>query len=257
MRAPHELVSSRARLRPRYALFPLEGYPLSRLPAWPGIAARVLASPALGAAFVETLLDLESGQSGGHPADDRTETFVFVVEGTANLVIDLSSPGGRRDALTAGGYALVPAASGFTLTATTACRVLLLRKTYEPLAGTPLPPPLVGNERDVADTAYLGDAGALLKTLVPDELPYDLAMNIFTFAPGHGLPVVETHVMEHGLFVLQGRGLYYLDDTWMEVDADDFIWMGPYVPQSFVAAGPVPARYIYYKNVNRDVPPAA
>jgi (S)-ureidoglycine aminohydrolase len=252
MRAPHELVSSRARLRPRYALFPLEGYPLSRLPAWPGVAARVLAAPALGAAFVETLLDLEPGQSGGHPADGRTETFLFVVEGAADLAID----GGRRHGLTAGGYALVPAASGFTLTATAACRVLALRKTYEPLAGTPMPPPLVGHERDVADTVYLGDAGALLKTLVPDELPYDLAMNIFTFAPGHGLPVVETHVMEHGLFVLQGRGLYYLDDTWMEVDAHDFIWMGPYVPQSFVAAGPVPTRYLYYKNVNRDVPPA-
>lgn len=255
MRAPHELVSSRARLRPRYALFPLEGYPLSRLPAWPGVAARVLASPALGAAFVETLLDLEPGQSGGHAADGRTETFLFVVEGSADHVSDLVIDGGRRQPLAAGSYALVPAASSFTLTATAACRVLQLRKTYEPLAGTPMPPPLVAHERDVADTVYLGDAGALLKTLVPDEMPYDLAMNIFTFAPGHGLPVVETHVMEHGLFVLAGRGLYYLDDTWMEVEAQDFIWMGPYVPQSFVAAGPVPTRYLYYKNVNRDVPP--
>jgi (S)-ureidoglycine aminohydrolase len=81
-----------------------------------------------------------------------------------------------------------------------------------------------------------------------------MAMNIFTFAPGHGLPVVETHVMEHGLYFLHGKGIYYLDDAWMEVDTDDFIWMGPYVPQSFYATGPVPARYIYYKNVNRDVP---
>jgi (S)-ureidoglycine aminohydrolase len=256
MRAPHELVSSRARVRPRYALVPLEGYPLSRLPAWPDAAARVLASPALGAAFVEILLDLAAGQAGGYPADGRTETFLFVVAGAADLVID----GGRRQPLAAGGFALVPAASGFTLTATAvspaaAVRVLLLRKTFEPLAGVAAPPPLVGRESDVADTVYLGDEGALLKTLVPDEPGYDLAMNIFTFAPGHGLPVVETHVMEHGLFVLQGRGLYYLDDTWMEVDRDDFIWMGPYVPQSFVAAGPTPTRYIYYKNVNRDVPP--
>ncbi len=252
MRAPHELVSSRARLRSRYAMFPLEGYPFSRLPAWPGVSARVLASPALEAAFVEVLLDLEAGQSGGYPADGHTETFFYLLEGGADVVID----GGSCQRLSAGGYALVPSISGFTLTATTTCRVLALRKTYEPLAGVPVPPPLVGHEANVADTVYLGDEGALLKTLIPDEMPYDMAMNIFTFASGHGLPVVETHVMEHGLFVLQGRGLYYLDDTWMEVDTNDFIWMGPYVPQSYVAAGPVSTRYIYYKNVNRDVPPA-
>jgi (S)-ureidoglycine aminohydrolase len=99
----------------------------------------------------------------------------------------------------------------------------------------------------------MGDEGALLQTLIPDELPYDLAMNIFTFTTGHSLPYVETHVMEHGLWFMQGKGLYYLDDTWMEVEANDFIWMGPYVPQSFYATGPVPSKYLYYKNVNREI----
>ena len=79
-------------------------------------------------------------------------------------------------------------------------------------------------------------------------------MNIFTFAPGHGLPVIETHVMEHGALILEGKGLYYLGDGWMEVEKDDFIWMGPYCPQSFYATGPTPAKYIYYKNVNREIP---
>jgi (S)-ureidoglycine aminohydrolase len=78
-------------------------------------------------------------------------------------------------------------------------------------------------------------------------------MNIFTFEPGKGLPVTETHVMEHGLLFLQGQGMYYLGDTWYEVKEGDFIWMGPYVPQSFYATGDVPARYIYFKNVHRDV----
>ncbi len=55
-------------------------------------------------------------------------------------------------------------------------------------------------------------------------------MNIFTFDVGHSLPVTETHVMEHGLYVLQGKGIYFLDDTWMEVEATDFIWMGPFCP---------------------------
>ena len=65
MRAQHELLHGRARVRPRYALFPLEGYPCSRLPQWPGVEARVLASPALGAEFVECLLEPKAGQGGG------------------------------------------------------------------------------------------------------------------------------------------------------------------------------------------------
>jgi (S)-ureidoglycine aminohydrolase len=80
-----------------------------------------------------------------------------------------------------------------------------------------------------------------------------MAMNIFTFPPGYSLPVVETHVMEHGLYFLEGQGLYYLGDAWREVRAGDFIWMGPWCPQSFYATSSAPARYVYYKDVNRDV----
>jgi len=252
MRAPHELVHSRARVGQRYALFPLEGYPPSRLPAWPEATARVLASPALGAGFVESLLDLAAGQAGGYPADGATETFLFLRSGRAELAVD----GGPPEALGGGGFALIPAALSFTLTAVEATSLLVLRKAYEPLPASPAPGLLVGREADVPGEVYMGDEGAILQSLIPDRLDYDLAVNIFTFAPGHGLPYVETHVMEHGLLVLQGKGLYYLDDTWMEVATDDFIWMGPYVPQSFYATGPGPARYIYSKNVNRDVPPA-
>ena len=51
----------------------------------------------------------------------------------------------------------------------------------------------------------------------------------------------------------EAAGVYYLGDRWHEVRAGDFIWMGPYCPQSFYATSSSPARYIYYKNVNRDV----
>jgi len=249
MRAQHELLHGRARVRPRYALFPLEGYPCSRLPQWPGVEARVLASPALGAEFVECLLEPKAGQGGGAEADGRVETFIYVVVGGVDLTID-----GKKHLLQAGGYALVPPTAGFAVRATSDSRLVMLKKAYEPLAGVAAPGPLVGDVARVPANVYLGDEGALLQTLIPDELPYDMAMNIFTFSTGHSLPVVETHVMEHGLWFLQGKGLYYLDDTWMEVEQDDFIWMGPYVPQSFYATGPVPSKYLYYKNVNREIP---
>ena len=250
MRAQNELLHSRARVRPRYALFPLEGYPPSRLPTWPGVEARVLASPALGAAFVEELIDLKKGQGGGTEADGRVETFLHVISGSIELTVD-----GRTQPLGPGGYCLVPPTADYTAAGTSDSRLILLKKVYEPLPGVTPPGLFVGDAAKVPGEVYMGDQGARLQTLIPDELPYDLAMNIFTFETGHSLPYVETHVMEHGLWFLQGKGLYYLDDTWMEVEKDDFIWMGPYVPQSFYATGPVASKYLYYKNVNREIHP--
>ncbi|MCE9614420.1 MAG: hypothetical protein K8T26_09100 [Lentisphaerae bacterium] len=249
MRAQHELLYSRTRVKPRYALLPLEGVPCSRLPAWTDTEARVLAAPVLGASFVEYLLDMRAGGGTRHEADGRVETFVYVLSGAARLSID----GKRQPALAAGGYALIPPNAAFELAASRATQALLLRKVYEPAPGIAMFKPLVGQASKVKGDVYGGDAGARLQLLIPDDLAYDLAMNIFTFETGHSLPYVETHVMEHGLYVLQGKGLYYLDDTWMEVEATDFIWMGPYVPQSYYATGPVASRYIYYKNVNREI----
>jgi (S)-ureidoglycine aminohydrolase len=63
--------------------------------------------------------------------------------------------------------------------------------------------------------------------------------------------MVETHVMEHGLLMLQGGGIYRLGDFWYPVAAGDFIWMGPYCPQWFGALGKTPAKYLIYKDWNR------
>ena len=64
--------------------------------------------------------------------------------------------------------------------------------------------------------------------------------------------MVETHIMEHGMLMIQGQGIYRLGDDWHPIQDGDAVWMGPYCPQWFVATGKTPARYIYYKNVNRD-----
>jgi (S)-ureidoglycine aminohydrolase len=88
--------------------------------------------------------------------------------------------------------------------------------------------------------------------LLPDVPAFDLAMNIFTYQPGATLPFVETHIMEHGLLMLAGQGVYRLEDSWYPVAAGDAIWMAPYCPQWFVAMGKQPASYLYYKDVNRQ-----
>lgn len=249
MRAQDQLLGSRTRVTPRYAVLPLEGIPFSRLPEWPQAQARVLAGPALGAGFAEYMLDLPAGGSGAHAADGRIEFFFYVLSGSMSLKI-----GGRDHALGQGGYALVCPRDDFRAEAKEETSLLLLRKQYEEATGIPPCTSRVGNQADVSCSVYYGDPGARLQELLPNDLAFDMAMNIFTFDTGHSLPVTETHVMEHGLYMLQGKGVYFLGDSWMEVEATDFIWMGPFCPQSYYATGPQASRYIYYKNVNREIP---
>lgn len=245
MRAPEQLVHSRARVRPRYALLPLEGFPVSRIPSCPEAEVRVLASPALGANFVQSLVDLPAGATLRCTAQADIEHFYYVLSGQ-----------GRADALSLepGSFGLTPPGTEIQLKSTNSLRLLLLQKRHEPARGIDNFKSLHGHESRIEKKVWADNPHSLLQTLIPDEMTYDLAMNIFTFDPGFGLPIVETHVMEHGLFFLQGKGLYFLDGEWMEVEAQDFIWMGPYCPQSFYATGPKPSKYIYYKNVNREIP---
>ena len=250
MRPIQSLVFARTRVEQRYALLPLEGFPFSRLPTWPDAQVRVLASPAIGAGFVQYLIDLPSNTRGSFPAEDGIETFFYVLSGTGTF----SDGGATKLAITPGHFGLTPPdrpthiASGDEKLS-----VLIIRKRYEPAAGIAPFNGLYGQEKQIEKQIWEGNPDALLQTLIPDDLAFDMAMNIFTFTPGHGLPIVETHVMEHGLLFLEGKGLYYLGDRWMETEKDDFIWMAPFCPQSFYATGPTPARYLYYKNVNREV----
>lgn len=250
MRPVQSLVHSRTRVRPRYALLPLEGYPFSRLPSWPDAEVRVLASPALGAGFVQYRIDLPAGKAGGFAADAGIETFVYVLSGAGRL-----DDGGKPTDFSPGSFCLTPPGRAVRVFASAdgPLWLIVLRKRFESAVGIEPFETLVGHESTVKREVWAGNPHALLQTLIPDDLRYDLAMNVFTFSPGFGLPIVETHVMEHGLCFLEGKGLYYLGDDWTEVEKDDFIWMGPYCPQSFYATGPTPSRYLYYKNVNREI----
>jgi (S)-ureidoglycine aminohydrolase len=248
MRKPEQLVHGRARVTPRYALMPLEGFPVSRLPSCPEAEVRVLASPALGAKFVQMLIDVPGGKTFKPASQPEVENFYFVVSGGGKLL-----EGTSTRPLEPGAFGLLPPRADFEFVAADSLRLLTLQKKYEPARGIEMFRSLHGQESKVEKKVWADNPHSLLQTLIPDEMGFDLAMNIFTFDPGFGLPIVETHVMEHGLLFLQGKGLYFLGDEWMEVEADDFIWMGPYCPQSFYATGAKPSRYIYYKNVNREI----
>jgi (S)-ureidoglycine aminohydrolase len=79
-----------------------------------------------------------------------------------------------------------------------------------------------------------------------------MGINLQVFDPGSYFSFVESHVMEHGLYMLYGQGIYWLNKDYMEVQKDDFIYMAPYCPQFFYSTGWNKSAYLLYKDVNRD-----
>ncbi len=96
-----------------------------------------------------------------------------------------------------------------------------------------------------------GGVWATTRFVDPADLRHDMHVTIVTLQPGGVIPFPETHVMEHGLYVLQGKGVYLLNQTWVEVEAGDFMWLRAFCPQACYAGGPGPFRYLLYKDVNR------
>jgi (S)-ureidoglycine aminohydrolase len=241
------LVVSRAVVRRNYAILPPEGMATSVLPEWRNTVTRVLTAPAMGARFAEYLLEVAAGGGTDQALRADLQMFLYVLDGQAELGLN-----GKNHRLGPGGFAYGKPGTRFTLRAASPVRLLWLKKAFVAF-GEERPGDVVGDDAKVRGESYMGIEELTLKTLLPAELAFDMAMNVFTFPPGFSLPMIETHVMEHGLYFLQGQGLYYLGDTWSEVRAGDFIWMGPYVPQSFFATSSEPSRYLYYKDVHRDV----
>lgn len=233
--------TSRTVVRPFYALIAPDSHVASAEPAWTETAAYVLVSAGMGARLTQTLYVMKPGGRGaGRTHAD--EHFYYVVEGACAV---------NGHELKDGGFAYIPAGGTFELTSKAGARVLLFAKKYEVLPGLAVPEAVFGDEDKVKSEPFLGDPAAQLQALLPDRPEFDMAVNIFTYDPGGTLPFVECHIMEHGMFILEGAGVYKLGEDWHPVTKGDALWLAPYCPQWFVAMGKTRARYIYYKDVNR------
>jgi (S)-ureidoglycine aminohydrolase len=237
---------TRTRVAARHALIAPDGHVKSSVPGITGAATIIVINEAMGAKFAQVMVTFESGGRATLPAND-VETAGYVSTGGGTLTI-----GGVKEKVSAGAFFFAPAGEAWSITAPKAgTRVTLFQKKFAPLAGVAAPQAIIGDAAKVDGQPFLGDPDARLQVLLPDVPAFDLAMNIFTYQPGATLPFVETHVMEHGLLMLAGQGVYRLEDSWYPVAAGDVIWMAPYCPQWFVAMGKSPASYLYYKDVNR------
>jgi (S)-ureidoglycine aminohydrolase len=237
---------TRARVASRHALITPANHVSSSVPGITGATVVVLVNEKMGAGFAQVLVTFERGGSAVGAASE-IETFGYVASGGATVVL-----GGKRQVCGPGGFFFAPARQAWSLTAPKAgTQVTLFQKQYVPLAGASAPRPLIGDSASIKGQPFLGDPAANLQVLLPDEPAYDMAVNIFAYQPGGHLPYVEVHIMEHGLLMLAGKGVYRLEDSWYPVQAGDAIWMAPFCAQWFVAMGKTPASYLYYKDVNR------
>ncbi|OOQ87081.1 allantoin catabolism protein [Penicillium brasilianum] len=253
-----QLLTDRAMFTEAYAVIPKGTFSdivTSFLPFWDKTRLWVIARPLSGFAetFSQYIMEVQpGGGSDRAELDDGAEGVVFVVEGEVTITL-----AGESHTLTEGGYAYLPPKSGWTLrnAGSSTARFHWIRKAYESVQGLDQPDPLFLNEKDIKPTEMPGTNGAWATTrfVDPSDLRHDMHCTIVTFEPGGVIPFAETHVMEHGLYVLEGKAVYRLNQDWVEVEAGDFMWLRAFCPQACYAGGPGKFRYLLYKDVNRHM----
>ncbi|HHZ09818.1 MAG TPA: (S)-ureidoglycine aminohydrolase [Rhizobiales bacterium] len=253
-----DLLTGRAVFTEAYVVIPkgvMRDIVTSNLPFWDKTRVWVLSRPLSGFAetFSQYIMEVLPGGGSDRPEPDaRAEGVLFVMEGEVTVTL-----AGAPHRLQAGGYAFLPPASGWTLRAggSQPARFHWVRKHYEQVDGIDVPEAFFRNEQDVVPLSMPGTAGrwATTRFVDPDDMRHDMHVNIVTFEPGAVIPFAETHVMEHGLYVLEGKAVYRLNQDWVEVEAGDFMWLRAFCPQACYAGGPGRFRYLLYKDVNRHM----
>ncbi len=257
--AQTQILTDRAMFTTAYAVIPkgtFSDITTSYLPGWQGMRMWVIARPMTGFAetFSHYIVELAAGGGCNAPeTDPSAQGVLFVVSGQIQVQLD-----GQAHDLDEGGYAYLPAGAGWSIAnpSGSVARFHWIRKAYIPAAGVDAPRAFFTNDRDHAPQPMPGTNGAWATTrfVDPSDMAHDMHVTIVTFQPGGVIPFAETHVMEHGLYVLEGKAVYRLNQDWVEVEAGDYMWLRAFCPQACYAGGPGPFRYLLYKDVNRHMP---
>jgi (S)-ureidoglycine aminohydrolase len=261
--APHgghppqtQLLTGRAVFTNAYAVIPkgvMQDIVTSFLPHWKETRAWVIARPMSGFAetFSQYIMEVQPGGGSTNPEPDAgAQSVLFITEGALTLTL-----AGKTHKLEPGGYAYIPPASDWSVenTANAPARFHWIRKAYERAEGIDVPEAIITNEQKIAPTKMPDTDGkwATTRFVDPGDMRHDMHVTIVTLEPGAVIPFLETHVMEHGLYVLEGKAVYRLNTDWVEVEAGDFMWLRAFCPQACYAGGPGKFRYLLYKDVNR------
>ncbi len=238
--------STRTSIHRSHALVSPDGYVNSVWPDWDRCTVHVLINKAMGADFCQNLI-IAGKETTIKGQAVLSQILFYVIQGSCTV-----SMGNQRKQIRKGHFVYVAVGSNYRFEHFNEdTQLLSFHKVFEILSSKLIPEAIIGDAAELPGLPFMGDPALMLQNLLPDDPAFDMAVNIFTFQPGAKLPFVETHIMEHGLYFLQGKGLYRLADRQYDVQKGDTLWMAPYCSQWFEAYAPEPAVYIYYKNVNR------
>ncbi len=228
----------------------------SSLPFWEKTRLWVIARPLTGfsESFSHYIMEVSSKGGSDRPDDNiSSEHVLFIVDGSIELEFN-----GSIHSLQSGNYAYLPAGLSWRLHNSKNKKAVFhwIRKRYDEIEGIQRPTPFITSDEAVKPVSMPDTDGVWQTSMFvdPTDIRHDMHVNIVTFQPGGLIPFAETHVMEHGLYVLQGRGAYYLNGDWREVEEGDYMWLRAFCPQACYAAGTEPFRYLLYKDVNRHMP---
>jgi (S)-ureidoglycine aminohydrolase len=252
------LLTDRAVFTESYAVIPkgvLRDITASYLPNWEKTRLWVISRPLSGFAetFSQYIMEVAPGGGSEQPEPDSgAEAVLFVVEGALQLVFE-----GKSHSLNIGSYVFLPPGGRWSArnNSNSHAKFHWIRKSYEPAQGVARPEFFVVNEKDVtpAEMPQTNGVWSTTRFVAPDDMRHDMHVTIVNFEPGGVIPFAETHVMEHGLYVLEGKAVYRLNRDWVEVEAGDYMWLRAFCPQACYAGGPGRFRYLLYKDVNRHM----
>ncbi len=225
-----------------HALIAVESRVYAGQRGWKSALTAHIVSPARGANFAMYLAEVSAGGSA-EPASAGVERFVLVLTGGITVTRDK-----KTIELGANTYAYFPPNSTDTLASTSGAGLLVYERVYA-VGGKPV---FSSGNVEASPLLPTGPEVFRLRKLLPQTADYDFNVHIMDFNPGEYLWVKEVHYNQHGLLLLEGKGIYRLADSWYPVQAGDAIWMAPYVPQWYAALGTTPTRYVIYKDTTVD-----
>jgi (S)-ureidoglycine aminohydrolase len=246
------LLHTRSVIKPgKYALLELDGLVKNQIPGFENCDVTILASPKLGASFVDYLVTVyPDGKNHTDFGADGVEAVFYVLEGSLLVKIGKDS-----HFLDHGGFVYSPPGARlfFENPSSEIAKVFIHKRRYISVEG--FSPYIVSSNAEAMGwSEYEGMADVLVKELLPKDLAFDCNIHLIRFQPGASHGYVETHVQEHGAYCLSGQAMYNLDNDWIPVQKGDYIFMHAYCPQACYAVGRGEAfTYLYSKDCNRDV----
>lgn len=248
-----ELLATRSIVKKgNYCLLEPDGLVKNRVPGYENCDVTILGSPAMGASFADYLVTAQPGGKNPAIGGGEIEAFLYVAEGNVDVKNE-----DEAASLESGGYMYSPAGKSISFVNNSEKPALLYiyRRRYEKLEGFEAHT-IIRNANHMEWMKYEGMENCFIKDLLPagNDWGFDMNMHILRFQLGASHGYVETHIQEHGMYFLSGKGMYRVDDEWIPVKKGDYLFLDEYCPQACYAVGKEDDLiYVYSKDCNRDV----